>query len=134
MLADFCFIGKKDTIVSVEKIESYMFWRSCIVYAVIKTGGKQHAVTEGEVLRVEKLDAEPGSEVVFKDVLMVKGADDKVAVGAPILKNASVTAEVVEHGRGKKIIVFKYKRKKNYQRKQGHRQDFTAVRIKAIAA
>lgn len=104
------------------------------MYAVIKTGGKQHAVTEGEVLRVEKLDAELGAEVVFNDVLMIKGADNQIAVGAPILTNASVTAEVVEHGRGKKIIVFKYKRKKNYQRKQGHRQDFTAVRIKAIAA
>ncbi len=104
------------------------------MYAVIKTGGKQHAVKEGEVLRVEKLDAEAGAEFVFDEVLMIKGNDNKVAVGTPLLKNASVTAEIVEHGRGKKIIVFKYKRKKNYQRKQGHRQDFTAVRIKAIAA
>ena len=102
--------------------------------AIIETGGKQHAVTEGEILRVEKLDAEPGAEVVFDKVMMLKADDASVTLGKPHVANASVTAEVVEQGKAKKIIVFKYKRKKNYQRKQGHRQLYTAVRIKAIAA
>ena len=104
------------------------------MYAVIDTGGRQHAVTEGEVLRVAKVNAEPGAEIVFDKVLMVKADEQHIAIGTPYVSNASVKAEVVEHGRDKKIIVFKYKRKKNYKRKQGHRQDFTAVRIKAIAA
>jgi large subunit ribosomal protein L21 len=104
------------------------------VYAVIETGGKQHKVSEGEILRVDKLDAETGTEVVFDKVLMVKAGDDSLKVGKPYVENVSVTAEVVEQGKDKKIIVFKYKRKKNYQRKQGHRQRYTAIRIKSIAA
>jgi len=104
------------------------------VYAVIESGGKQHKVTEGEILRVEKLDAESGTEIVFDKIMMVKTDDDKVMIGKPYIENASVTAEVVDQGKHKKIIIFKYKRKKNYQRKQGHRQRYTALRIKAIAA
>ncbi len=104
------------------------------MYAVIESGGKQHKVTEGEVLQVEKLDAEPGTEIVFDNVMMVKTDDDNVMIGRPYLENASVTTEVVDQGKHKKIIVFKYKRKKNYQRKQGHRQTYTALRIKEIAA
>lgn len=104
------------------------------MYAVIETGGKQHKVTEGEILRIDKLDVEPGAEVVFDKVMMVKADDEKVTIGQPYVENASVTAEVLEQGKDKKIIVFKYKRKKNYQRKQGHRQRYTAVKIKAIAA
>lgn len=104
------------------------------MYAVIETGGKQHKVSEGEILRVDKLDAETGTEVVFDKVLMVKAGDDSLKVGKPYVENVSVTAEVVEQGKDKKIIVFKYKRKKNYQRKQGHRQRYTAIRIKSIAA
>lgn len=104
------------------------------MYAVIETGGKQHKVTEGEVLRIDKLNQEAGNEVVFENVLMVKTDDEQVKIGRPYVDNASVTAEVLEQGKHKKIIVFKYKRKKNYQRKQGHRQQYTAVRIKAIAA
>jgi large subunit ribosomal protein L21 len=104
------------------------------VYAVIESGGKQHRVVEGEVLRVEKLNAEVGAEIKFENVLLVKTSDDKVKIGAPYVAQASVTAEVVEHCKEKKIIIFKYKRKKNYQRKKGHRQLFTALRIKAIAA
>jgi len=103
------------------------------VYAVIKTGGKQHKVTEGEVLKIEKIDAEVGAEITFNEVMMVK-KDEQVTIGQPYIENASVTAEVVEQGKGDKVIVFKYKRKKNYQRKKGHRQLYTAVRIKAIAA
>jgi large subunit ribosomal protein L21 len=103
------------------------------VYAVIETGGKQHRVTEGEVLRIDKIAAEVGDEVTFDKVMLIK-ADDAVTIGKPYVENASVKAEVVEQGKDKKIIVFKYKRKKNYQRKQGHRQQYTAVRITAIAA
>jgi len=105
------------------------------VYAVIETGGKQHKVTEGEILRIDKLDVETGTEVVFDKVMMVKtDDDDAVRIGKPYVEDASVTAEVIEQGKAKKIIVFKYKRKKNYQRKQGHRQRYTAIKIKAIAA
>ncbi len=104
------------------------------MYAVIETGGKQHKVTEGEVLKIDKLPAEPGAEVVFDKVMMVKTDGDAAKIGAPYLENASVKAEVLEQGKHKKIIVFKYKRKKNYQRKQGHRQKYTAVRITSIAA
>jgi large subunit ribosomal protein L21 len=103
------------------------------VYAVIEAGGKQHKVTEGEILRVEKIDAEVGTEITFDKVMMVK-KDDTVMIGKPYVDNASVTAEIVEQGKHKKIIVFKYKRKKNYQRKKGHRQQYTALQIKAIAA
>lgn len=103
------------------------------MYAVIESGGKQHKVTEGEILRVEKIDAEIGAEITFDKVLMIK-KDDTVMIGKPYVDNASVTAEVVEQGKHKKIIVFKYKRKKNYQRKQGHRQQYTTLQIKAIAA
>jgi len=84
-------------------------------------------------LRIEKIDAEVGSEITFDKVMMVK-TDENVMIGKPYLENATVTAEVVEQGKHKKVIVFKYKRKKNYQRMKGHRQQFTAVRIKAIAA
>ncbi len=103
------------------------------MYAVIEASGKQHKILEGEVLRLDKMDAEVGTEVTFDKVMLVK-TDDDVLIGKPYLENASVTAEVVEQGKHKKITVFKYKRKKNYQRKQGHRQPYTAVRITAIAA
>lgn len=104
------------------------------MYAVIETGGKQHKVSEGEVLKVDKLPAEPGAEVVFDKVMIVKTDEEAIKIGAPYVENASVKAEVVDQGKHKKIIVFKYKRKKNYQRKQGHRQEYTAVRITSIAA
>jgi large subunit ribosomal protein L21 len=103
------------------------------VYAVIEAGGKQHKVEAGELLKVEKIEADIGSEVTFDKVMLVK-TDDAVKIGQPYLTNASVTAEVVEQGKHKKIIVFKFKRRKNYKRTQGHRQQYTAVRIKAIAA
>lgn len=101
------------------------------MYAVIESGGKQYRVEEGGTLRVEELDAEPGSAVTLDRVLLI--ADGKnVTVGAPVVKGASVQATVVGHGRGKKVIVFKYKSKAHYRRKQGHRQNFTALRIDKI--
>lgn len=95
--------------------------------AIIETGGKQYRVSEGEILNVEKLDATKGAEVVFDKVLML---DDKV--GVPYVANAKVTATVVDEIKGKKIIVYKYKSKKNYHKKKGHRQPYTKVKITAI--
>jgi len=102
------------------------------MYAVIRTGGKQYRVAEGETLRVEKLAGDVGSAVEFAEVLMLGG--QKVAVGTPLVKGAKVTAEILGQDRAKKIIVFKMKRRKNYRRKQGHRQPFTEIRITGISA
>jgi large subunit ribosomal protein L21 len=103
------------------------------MYAVIKTGGKQYKVAQGEVLRVEKLDVDAGSEIDIKDVLMlVDGADIKV--GAPLVEGAVVKAKVVEHGRARKVIVFKKKRRKGYRVKNGHRQPYTSLEIQEISA
>jgi len=101
------------------------------MYAVIETGGKQYRVNEGDVIRVEKLPADVGSNIGFDRVLMV-GHGDQVRVGTPLVDGASVTGTVVEQDRGRKIIVFKMKKRKNYRRKQGHRQDYTGVRIEKI--
>jgi large subunit ribosomal protein L21 len=103
------------------------------MYAVIQTGGKQYRVAEGETLRVEKLSASPGEKLSFVPLLF---ADDggNVQVGKPEVTGIKVEAEVVEQGRGKKIVVFKYKRRKSYRRKAGHRQPFTALKITAIKA
>ena len=99
------------------------------MFAIIETGGKQYKVSEGDVLYVEKLNAEAESEVVFDKVLMADGK-----VGSPYLEGATVKATVEKQGRAKKIIVFKYKSKKNYHKKQGHRQPYTKVKITAIVA
>ena len=100
-------------------------------YAIIKTGGKQFRVEPGATPRVPSLVGDPGTPVEFDQVLL--GSDgDKTHTGAPMLGGAKVSAEIVKHGRGDKIIVFKFKRRKNYARKQGHRQGFTEVRIKSI--
>lgn len=97
------------------------------MYAVIQTGGKQYKVSEGDAILVEKLEAEPGSEVSF-DVLLF--SDDKgVQVGKPVLNGIAAKAKVLEHGKSKKVVVFKYKPKKNIRKKQGHRQPFTKVEI-----
>jgi large subunit ribosomal protein L21 len=101
------------------------------MYAIIETGGKQYKVQEGDVLFVEKLSAEEGDEVVFDKVLAVSDEDD-LTVGTPVVEGASVNAKVLGHGKGKKIIVFKFKAKKNYRRKQGHRQPYTRVQIEKI--
>lgn len=102
------------------------------MYAVIETGGKQLKVEEGQAIYVEKLDAEEGSTVTFDKVLMVGG--EAIKVGAPTVEGASVTAKVEKQGRAKKITVFKYKAKKNYKRKYGHRQPYTKVVIEKINA
>lgn len=103
------------------------------MFAVIMSGGKQHRITEGERLRLERLDAGLGDEVVFDQVLMV-GDEGGVQVGQPLLAGGRVTAEVVAQGRGKKIRVIKFKRRKGYMRRQGHRQAYTEVRVTGISA
>jgi len=100
-------------------------------YAVIQAGGNQVKVAAGESVRLEKLAGEAGAEVVFDKVLLL-AAGGEVAVGNPFVAGASVKAEIVKHGRGKKLRIYRYKRKKGYQRTLGHRQDFTVVRVKEI--
>lgn len=102
------------------------------MFAVIKTGGKQYKVAKDDVLEIEKLEIEPGKPVEFGEVLMLSDGG-KVEVGSPLLKGAKVSGEVVEQTRGDKIIIFKKKRRKNYRRKKGHRQDLTVVKITGIA-
>lgn len=104
-----------------------------MAYAVIRTGGKQYRVEPGELLRIESLKGEPGSQVQFSEVLLTS-SEGTVQVGRPTVAGASVTAQIVEHGKEHKIIVFKKKRRKGYRRKQGHRQPFTAVRIQSIGS
>ncbi len=102
------------------------------MYAIIQTGGKQYRVAEGDTLKLEKLAHEVGEKVVFDRVLMV-GNDDQVQVGTPFVATAKVTAEVLDQGRRDKIFVLKFKRRKHHMKQQGHRQDFTAVKITEIA-
>jgi large subunit ribosomal protein L21 len=102
------------------------------MYAVIKTGGKQYKVSEGDIITIEKLESEAGDKVKFEEVLAVN--DGELKVGDPTVNGASVEASVVRNGRGKKIIVYKYKRKSGYHKKNGHRQSFTQVRIEKINA
>jgi large subunit ribosomal protein L21 len=103
------------------------------MYAVLSTGGKQYKVEEGDVLRIEKIPGEIGSSISFDKVLMLSDGE-KVRVGAPLLDGISVSGHIVEQDKAKKILVFKYKRRKNYRRKQGHRQPYTAVKIDSITA
>jgi large subunit ribosomal protein L21 len=101
------------------------------MFAIIRNGGHQYRAEPGKTIRIQSMDAEPGATVRFEEVLL--GADgDSIKVGAPVLSGAAVTAEVVRHGKGEKIIIFKHKRRKNYRRKQGHRQRFTEVRVSEI--
>ncbi len=102
------------------------------MYAVVVSGGKQYKVREGDVLRVEKLAGQVGDPVSFDDVLLYSDGEN-VQIGQPRLENAKVTARVIEQGKARKIIVFKFKRRKRYRRKQGHRQHFTAVKIDGIS-
>ncbi len=100
------------------------------MYAVIATGGKQYKVSEGDVISVEKLGVSEGEKVTFDKVLAIGG--DDFAVGTPTVAGASVDASVIEEGRGKKVIVYKFKRKTGYHRKNGHRQSYTKVKIEKI--
>ena len=102
------------------------------MFAVIRTGGKQYKVAKDDVLSVEKLDGDVGATLTFGEVLMLGG--DSPKSGAPLVAGASVTGEIVEHGRGEKVIAFKKKRRKNTHRKRGHRQHFTKVKITEIHA
>ena len=102
------------------------------MYAVIETGGKQYRVQEGDVLNVEKLNAEAGEKIEFTKVLALSD-DNGLTVGKPYIENAKVEAEVVANGKAQKVIIFKYKSKKDYRKKQGHRQPFTTVEIKSLS-
>lgn len=102
------------------------------MYAVIKTGGKQYRVKEGDILKIEQLPTEVGQVVEFSEVLMLADGD-KVTCGTPFVKNAIVKAEVLDHGRHKKIRIIKFRRRKHYMRRQGHRQNYTQVKIGAIS-
>jgi large subunit ribosomal protein L21 len=101
------------------------------MYAIVHTGGKQYKLMEGETLRLEKLVGDVGSEVTFDRVMMVSDGEN-LTLGQPLLENVSVRGHIVEQGKAKKILVFKYKRRKRYRRKQGHRQLFTSVKIDKI--
>ena len=101
------------------------------MYAVIETGGKQYRVSEGDTIRVERLQSDPGSAVELSSVLLL-GKDDGAVVGSPLVQGASVKASVISHGREDKVIVFKYRRKKNYRRFRGHRQQYTDLKVESI--
>lgn len=103
------------------------------MYAVVKTGGKQYRVEEGQVLKIEKLDQDIDSTVDFEQVLMVGDGDD-IKVGEPVLAGAKVTGKVIEQGRHKKVKIIKFKRRKHHDKQMGHRQYFTAVKIEKISA
>ena len=101
------------------------------MYAVIKTGGKQYKVAPGEKLKVEQIPADVGTEIVIDQVLAV-GEGDKLSVGAPLVSGATVSATILSHGRGDKVRIFKMRRRKHYQKRQGHRQGYTEIEIGAI--
>ena len=102
------------------------------MYAVIVTGGKQYKVSEGDIIKVEKLDVAEGDSYTFDEVLVVSG--DSLTVGNPTVKGASVSATVVENGKDRKVVVYKYKPKTGYHKKNGHRQQYTKLKIDAIKA
>ena len=101
------------------------------MYAIVDSGGKQYKVQEGEVLRVEKLAGAVGDSISFDKILMFSDGEN-VNIGTPLLEDVAVSGHIVEQGKAKKIIVFKYKRRKRYRRKRGHRQQFTAVKVDSI--
>ncbi len=100
------------------------------MYAIVETGGKQYKVSQDDVIKVEKLNAQVGEQVNLSVLMLVDG--EKVTCGTPTVKNATCVAEVVEHGKGDKLVIFRYKAKKNIRRKQGHRQPYTALKIITI--
>ena len=101
------------------------------MYAVIKSGGKQHRVVEGETLKLEKIEVATGETIDFDEVLMVANGDD-IKIGEPLVAGAKVTAEVVSHGRGEKVTIIKFRRRKHHMKRQGHRQWYTEVKITGI--
>ena len=103
------------------------------MYAVIKSGGKQYRVQEGQTLKLEKIEVPTGESIDFDEVLLV-GSEDEVKVGAPLVDGAKVSAEVVSHGRGDKVTIIKFRRRKHHMKRQGHRQWFTEVKITGISA
>ena len=103
------------------------------MYAVFQSGGKQHRVAEGQTVRLEKIEVAPGETVEFEDILMVSNGDD-VKIGTPSVAGAKVTAEVVTHGRGEKVKIVKFRRRKHSRKQMGHRQWFTEVKITGICA
>lgn len=103
------------------------------MYAVIKTGGKQYRVSQGDRLKVESIDAEQGADISLDQVLMV-GEGDSVNVGTPLIANASVSARVLEHGRAKKVRIIKFRRRKHHRKQMGHRQNYTELEITGINA
>ncbi|WP_100643727.1 MULTISPECIES: 50S ribosomal protein L21 [Alteromonas] len=103
------------------------------MYAVFQSGGKQHRVAEGQTVRLEKIEVAPGETVEFEDILMVSNGDD-VKIGTPSVAGAKVTAEVVTHGRGEKVKIIKFRRRKHSRKQMGHRQWFTEVKITGISA
>lgn len=103
------------------------------MYAVFKTGGKQFRAEPGARIRIPTLEVEPGDSITFDHVLIAGDGEETVHVGTPVVDGASVKAEVLRHGRGDKVIVFKRKRRKGYRKKQGHRQNFTEIRVDSVA-
>lgn len=103
------------------------------MYAVVKTGGKQYKVAPGDTLRVESLEGEKGATIELSDVMLVE-KDGEITVGRPSVAGAKVTAQIVRQGRGKKVLVFKHKRRKSYRKLNGHRQNFTELLVKEISA
>jgi large subunit ribosomal protein L21 len=117
----------------LDKGESETWGGATNMYAIIETGGKQYKVQEGDVLFIEKLDAFEGDVVSFTKVLAVS-KESGLVIGSPLVEGAAVSAKVEKHGKGEKILIYKYKAKKNYRRKQGHRQPYTKVTIDKIQA
>lgn len=103
------------------------------MFAIVETGGKQYRVQEGDVITVEKLNVEAGEKIVFDKVLMLSDGET-IKVGAPYVESCNVTGTVVENGKGPKVIIFKYKAKKDYRKKQGHRQPYTMIKIDKVSA
>ncbi len=106
-------------------------WR-LLMNAVVKTGGKEYRIAKGDLIRVEKMEGKVGDQVTMKDILMISD-EDKVQVGNPFLTNAVITGEIVQQVRGKKVLIYKMKRRKNYRRTKGHRQTYTYVRVNEIS-
>ena len=104
------------------------------MYAIIQTGGKQYKVSEGTILMVEKLEVEAGEKLTLDQVLLVNDENGGVKIGSPLVAGAKVEATVLEQGKHKKVVVYKYKKRKNYRKKQGHRQPFTMIKIEKILA